>query len=106
MEMPMKITNCTGTGDRGCSCGSWLDHWKKFSKQAVPTYCPAKDCYNKELLGAHVTIEGQSGQWILPLCGDCNKKTGAFEYGDSYTPVSANKSETCEKKTGAAGGRF
>lgn len=96
----MKITNSTGTGERSCSCVSWLDHWKTFSEQEVPTYCPATGCLNKKLVGAHVTIEGRDGQWIVPLCGDCNKKTGTLEYSDSYTPVSANKSETCEKKAG------
>jgi hypothetical protein len=67
----MKVKNVAGTSEKACKCGSWLDHWKKFSKQAVPAYCPAKDCLNKELVGAHVQKDSSSDKssYICPsLC--------------------------------------
>jgi hypothetical protein len=35
--------------------------------------------------------------YIYPLCGDHNKHKGELDVSDSYTLVSANKKETCEK---------
>ncbi len=96
----MKIRNINGTSDTTCRCGSWLNHWKNFSRQALPSYCPAANCLNKDLLGAHVQKGGASldQKWyIYPLCGAHNKHTGELEVSDAYSLVSANKKETCEK---------
>lgn len=95
----MKITNINGTSQTKCSCGSWLDHWKKFSGQSVPAYCPAKDCLKKDLIGAHVQKAGSTDQkwYIFPLCSVHNQATESLEVSDSYKLVSANKQETCGK---------
>ncbi len=96
----MKIRNINGTSDTTCRCGSWLAHWKNFSGQAAPTYCPAANCSNKDLVGAHVQKGGGSTDqkwYIYPLCEDHNKHKGELEVSDSYKLVSANKKETCEK---------
>lgn len=95
----MWVKNAGGTADKACKCGSWLDHWKKFSGQNVPTYCPAKDCYEKELVGAHVKKNNSTDtkSYIVPLCNKYNSKDEAFEISDTYGLVSANVAETCGK---------
>jgi hypothetical protein len=105
----MKIKNISGTSDTNCVCGSWLEHWKKFSGQSVPTYCPANSsldaraatCINKDLVGAHVQKADSSDQkwYIYPLCNAHNQFKGVLEVNDTYKLVSANKQETCEKKS-------
>ena len=69
-----------------------------FSDQTV-TYCPATECLNKDLVGAHVQKANSSdNKWyIYPLCSAHNQSTGVLEVSDSYKLVSANKKETCEK---------
>lgn len=92
----MRITNINGTSDNTCSCGSWLDHWKNFSHQSVPTHCPEKSCIKKPEVGAHVQKSGYSNWYIVPLCVDHNRQTGSsMEISDSIALVSANVSETC-----------
>ena len=95
----MKITNINGTSDTTCVCGSWLRHWEKFSSQSI-TICPVGICMNKDLVGAHVQKSDSSDKkwYIYPLCNAHNQSTGTLEVPDNYTLVSANKSETCEKR--------
>ena len=96
----MKVTNINGTSDNTCSCGSWLEHWKNFSNQSLPSYCPEKSCTKKPEVGAHIQKDSifDKSWYIVPLCKDCNAKTGgSLEIGDSIALVSANVSETCGK---------
>jgi hypothetical protein len=94
----MKVTNLNGTSDNKCSCGSWLDHWRKFSGQTVPTYCPEQKCTKKPTVGAHVQKSGSNSWYIVPLCDDHNKLRGQdLEITSSVALVSANKAETCGK---------
>jgi hypothetical protein len=92
-----KVKNIDGTSDTKCKCGTWLDHWKKFSGQTV-TYCCEKTCTNKELVGAHVQkADSTDSYWyIIPLCHSHNKTTGELELSDGYRLVRANKQVTCE----------
>ena len=93
----MWIRNINGTSDTACSCGSWLAHWQKFSRQTTE-YCQQKQCTNKDVLGAHVQKgAGSTDQkwYIYPLCTAHNKHVGELEVSDSYMLVSANKRETC-----------
>ena len=94
----MKIKNINGTSQTTCSCGSWLKHWGKFSGQII-TYCPVKNCLDKNLVGAHVQKANSSdNKWyIYPLCNSHNQSTGELEVLDIFKLVSANKKETCEK---------
>lgn len=96
----MKVTNVNGTSQHACSCGSWLDHWKKFSRQSV-TYCAVNTCVGKDLVGAHVQKDDSADQswYILPLCTKHNsEKAKSLEVGIVYQLVSANIAETCGKK--------
>jgi hypothetical protein len=94
----MKVRNINGTSDNSCKCGSWLEHWKKFSGQTLPAYCPASSCLKKPEVGAHVQKDSYSDDswYIIPLCNDCNGKKGqSLEVSDSIKLVSANVSRTC-----------
>lgn len=96
----MKIRNINGILDTTCRCGSWLNHWKNFSGQAVPPLCTVSGCKNKDLVGAHVQKGNGSmdHKWyIYPLCGDHNNYEGELEVSNIYKLVSANNKETCEK---------
>ena len=96
----MKVNNINGTSQNTCKCGSWLDHWKKFSGQSLPTYCPVSGCYQKPEVGAHVQKDSStdSSWYIVPLCKTHNGEKGkSLSIGDYTTLVSANVSETCGK---------
>ncbi|AEW85175.1 hypothetical protein B0A78_12095 [Flavobacterium columnare NBRC 100251 = ATCC 23463] len=94
-----KVKNINGTSDNNCKCGSWLQHWKKYSKQDVDS-CSEKSCSEKkDLVGAHVQKSDSSDMswYIIPLCKTHNKSTDDLEITTSRKLVSANKKETCEK---------
>lgn len=92
-----KIKNINGTSDTKCKCGSWLDHWKKFSKSSI-SYCQEVNCYSKDLVGAHVQKANSSDDnwYIIPLCTNHNQSVGELEVLSSTEFVSANKKKTCE----------
>ena len=96
----MKVKNINGTSDNTCKCGSWLDHWKRFSGQSVPTYCPEEKCTQKPEVGAHVQKDSSTDDswYIIPLCKTHNGETGkSLTVSDSVTLASANVSKTCGK---------
>ncbi len=94
----MKVINIKDTSDNICSCGSWLDHWKKFSNQSQ-TSCSVKGCYDKVEVGAHVQKDSYTDKswYIIPLCQTHNKADGPLDIDDSVVLVSANVDETCGK---------
>ncbi len=96
----MKVTNINGTTQNTCKCGSWLEHWKKFSGQALPSYCPEASCLQKPEVGAHVQKDSSTDRswYIIPLCKAHNAQTGkSLTVSDSIKLVSANVKETCGK---------
>lgn len=97
----MRVKNINGTSDNTCKCGSWLDHWTKFSRQSLPSYCVEATCIQKPEVGAHVQKDSSSDTnwYIIPLCKAHNGKKGeSLEVSDNVTLVSANVNETCGKK--------
>ena len=83
-----------------CSCGTWLDHYNKFSKQAAQVHCPLLMCVEKADVGGHVRKEGGADNttYILPLCQRHASQPGEIIVVNDYLPlVSANVSETCAK---------
>ena len=95
----MKVKNVRGTSEKSCPCGSWLNHWKRFSGKTVSSIC-AVACLDDATVGGHVHKEGSSDRatYIIPLCDKHNQETQAMEIDESKTPlVSANVSETCGK---------
>jgi hypothetical protein len=98
----MKVKNVKGTGDKDCSCGSWLNHWKRFSKKGASSIC-ATACVDDATVGGHVQIESSTDKaiYIVPLCDRHNQQTESMEIDELKTPlVSANVSETCGRKSG------
>ena len=93
------IKNINGTSDTICKCGSWLQHWRNFSEHSY-IYCAEKTCHRTDISGAHVQKGGDSTDenwYIMPLCKTHIESTGELEINDTYTFVSADKNETCEK---------
>jgi hypothetical protein len=98
----MKIKNINGTSDTACVCGSWLKHWERIGGNPAPRFCPAGSCTNTDLVGAHVQkADSPDNKWyIYPLCNAHNQHKGELDVSSAYKLVSANKQETCEKKSG------
>ena len=100
----MIIRNINGNSKNSCKCASLLDHWKRFSGQSVPTYCPAKNCHEKDLVGAHVQkVDYNDKSWyIYILCKKHNVADGmSVEVSDTYKLLSADVSDTCgEEESG------
>jgi len=96
----MKVLNINGTTGLSCKCGSWLDHWKKFSGQECK-WCSQEKCTNAPDVGAHVqkATPTDNNWYIIPLCHTHNKATSELEIMESRVLVSANKAQTCEKPT-------
>ncbi len=94
----MRVNNINGTSQRTCKCGSWLQHWKNYSGQNLPTYCPEKSCINKPEVGAHVQKDSSTDRswYIVPLCTKHNAATGkSLDLVDSIKLASANVEATC-----------
>ena len=94
----MRVSNINGTSTNTCKCGSWLNHWKKYSGSQLPAYCPESTCVNKPEVGAHVQKEGSSdrGWYIVPLCSKHNAESGGSIEIGSIALASANVSTTCK----------
>lgn len=96
----MKVKNINGTSRNTCNCGSWLNHWKNYSRQSLSNYCSEKSCTKKPEVGAHVQKDSlsDSNWYIVPFCYTHNGETGkSLDIVDSVNLVSANVSETCGK---------
>jgi hypothetical protein len=64
----MRVKNVNGTSELDCKCGSWLEHWKKFSGTTLPTYCYEKSCTKNPTLGAHVQKEAELNEsWYTEM---------------------------------------
>ena len=100
----MKVKNINGTSAHDCGCGSWLQHWKNFSGQSLPSSCRESACRNAPEVGAHVQKDSTTdkGWYIVPLCSKHNAKATELSIMDSTVLVSANVSETCAKKAAKA----
>src|SRR5690242_375654 len=53
--MGIKVNNVNGTSDKYCKCGSWLDHWKKYSRQTT-NHC--SEVAHEEAQGRCARAEG------------------------------------------------
>lgn len=94
----MKIRNINGISDPPCACGSWMQHWEKFSGQKT-TFCQVVGCMEKDLVGAHIQkADAWDDTWyIYPLCNFHNQRSKELQVSDGYKLVPADKAETCEK---------
>jgi len=92
-----KWKNKKGTSERECKCGSWKQHWKKFSGENWPAVCTVYGCINSATMGAHIINNDSSEEWIVPTCDKCNHADNEFYVKNGTKFVSANKSKTCEQ---------
>lgn len=96
----MKVKNINGTSQNICKCGSWLEHWKKYSSQVLSAYCAETKCIQKPEVGAHVQKDSNTDTswYIVPFCKTHNGVTGgSLNISENVILVSANVSETCGK---------
>lgn len=94
----VKIKNLTGTSDKKCNCGSWLDHWDAQTALPMPKYCVSSGCTKKVEVGAHVKKldNTDDNHYIIPFCQSCNLSDKEFIVSDSYL-VSGNQNKTCKQ---------
>ena len=97
----MKVKNVSGTSNKSCKCGTWLQHWKNHSGRSMSAYCAEKACLNKPELGAHVKKDDPSDTavYIVPLCTKHNAETDSFELMAGMVLVSATPTPTCKEGT-------
>jgi len=97
------VTNANGTAEKKCpNCGTWLDHWKLFSKE-IAGVCSILNCKNDAEVGAHVLRplanpeEYKTHPYIIPMCKEHNGKssTDQMKTKENTTFVWANVKETC-----------
>lgn len=93
----MKITNINGTSDNSCRCGSWLDHWKRYSGSSLPQWCVEETCDKEPEVGAHVQKNSiyDESWYIIPLCKEHNSLKGRSLEINDVEMVSANVAKTC-----------
>jgi len=94
----LKIRNVNGADGFECHCGSWLEHWLKHSRQALPRYCSEVNCFMRPEVAAHVQKDGEPADpswYVIPVCrGHYDKKGESFKIHDSIelVPVDGDKS--------------
>jgi len=82
-------SNVKGSGGKTCPCGTWKAHWLKHSGKSWPSYCSVGGCLNSAVLGAHVKNSGVTGNRIVPMCDDCNKREDTFNLTGTLTYADA-----------------
>ena len=92
----VRVKNAEGYEHNGCRCGTWFDHWKKFSHVKIQR-CVVVGCSNIDLIGCPVTKSNpqDNGIYIIPLCNEHSKKTEELKILPSCPFVSADLEMTC-----------
>lgn len=98
MNSNMLVINVRNTSGRGCNCGSWIHHYRRFSG-STRQVCAALGCGRQASVGAHVQIVDRrsSRAWgIVPLCVSCNHSTrlDRFWLKNDVAVVPANTRQT------------
>jgi hypothetical protein len=96
----LKINNINEKRREICACGSWLNHWKKFSPKPFKRYCPVIGCTEKPEVGALIRkVSSTDERWYITLlCEKHEAQTGkSLDVTDSTILVSANIADTCGK---------
>lgn len=95
----MKVKNINGTSQNECTCGSWLQHWIKFSGLQIGI-CNASGCFRSDLSGALVQKDTcyDADWYVIPFCTMHNGSTIPIELISGTILVPANKHMTCERK--------
>ena len=97
----MKVKNIDDMSGGTCACGSWLDHWKKYSGQGLPKYCMEGKCTHTPEVGALVQTDSpaDNGRYVVPLCRTHNGEKGKLlKISDAAQLIPADVSITCGRK--------
>jgi hypothetical protein len=97
----MQVTHVNGTSDKMCPCGSWLEHWKRFSRRTLPACCPEARCIQPPEVGALIqrTDVPDRTRYIVPLCTSHNAVRGeTLILSDYVCLVCADVAITCGKE--------
>jgi len=93
----MWVKNINGTSQNTCKCGSWLEHWSRFSQDSR-VICSVLGCRSVAEVGAHVQLFLSTDErwYIIPVCQMHNMvQSTPLAIDDSYRLVSANVNKTC-----------
>jgi hypothetical protein len=95
----MRVININKTLENTCRCGSWLQHWIKFSGRQTGI-CNAFGCFRSDLAGALVQKDTSYDMdwYVIPFCTLHNGSTIPIEVVSGTVLVPVNKQMTCERK--------
>lgn len=98
--MALTVTNINGTAAHECACGTWLEHYRKFSRSGVAIWCAEAACLSTDVVGAHVQKRSDVDRdwYIVPLCKKHNGQASSLVLGDVEL-VPANIENTCGRST-------
>ncbi len=91
---------------KGCTCGSLLNHWKKFTGQQV-RMCLEADCRNHEVDGSYVTKSKtdsttneqiDSAIYLIPLCQEHRESKEELDILDTCIFVTTDLKTTCGRR--------
>lgn len=74
MNTNLLVRNLKRTTGRACTCGSWLEHWRRETRSRRRV-CGVLGCSNPVDVGAHVLVMDNRSSWehrIVPMCNGCN----------------------------------
>jgi hypothetical protein len=93
----MKVRNVNGISLNRCSCGSWLEHWIRFSGRDLPVYCAELSCYYAPEGGACVQKDDDSdlNWYIIPLCATHDTRSPELNITELTVLVPADTRLTC-----------
>ncbi len=81
-----------------CKCGTWKEHWIKFSDALMwQSTCSIEGCNNPAEIGGVMSRFGEK-DFIVPICANCNRKTTIMTLKVGTYIANANQSETCNKR--------
>lgn len=84
------VTNQSGTGNKKCRCGTWIDHWEQYADDDA-SVCSEVACKeSNELVGAHVRTTKGKPVRIVPLCNSHNGSHNKIELKERTRRVLAN----------------
>lgn len=91
------ILNIDGTSGLKCGCGSWINHWRRFTRGTRNT-CSVLGCQRTDIVGAHVLLADNrrnSDWWIVPLCNKHNHYQEGMWIDSRTKLASADPDVTC-----------
>jgi len=94
--MMNKIKVIENQPEKLCRCGSWLNHWNKFSQSKI-RMCVVDGCMGIDIEGSHVQLTNSENKeiYIVPLCSVHRSGTEILSIIDSCKLVSSDIGKTC-----------